>query len=120
MTSKPRSPQSAPEFPTPDMAFAVLFAPEAEAQLVALFRYIAREANPDIADSYVGAIVAYCEKLADFPERGTPRDDIRSGLRTLSFRRRVTIAYSFDGTGVTILGIFYGGQDFAALMAGEE
>lgn len=102
------------------MTFALLFAPEAEAQLIALFRYIAREATPDIADGYVGAIVARCEKLADFPERGTPREDIRPGLRTLSFRRRVTIAYAVDGTSVTILGIFYGGQDFATLMAGEE
>lgn len=120
MTSRLRWPQSAAERLTPDMAFAVLFAPEAEAQLIALFRYIAREASPEIADSYVGAIVAHCEKLADFPERGTPREDIRPGLRTISFRRRVTIAYAFDGTSVTIVGIFYGGQDFAALMAGEE
>lgn len=102
------------------MAFAVLFAPEAEAQLIALFRYIAREANPDIADNYVAAIIAHCEKLSDFPERGTPREDIRPGLRTLSFRRRVTIAYAFDGASVTILGIYYGGQDFAALIAWEE
>ncbi|MDQ4420976.1 type II toxin-antitoxin system RelE/ParE family toxin [Sphingobium sp. DEHP117] len=70
------------------MSHAVSFAPEAEAQLLALFRYIASEASTDIADRYVGAIIEQCEKLESFPLRGTPRDDIRPGLRTLAFRRR--------------------------------
>ncbi|WP_264578178.1 MULTISPECIES: type II toxin-antitoxin system RelE/ParE family toxin [unclassified Sphingobium] len=101
------------------MQSVVSFAPEAEAQLISLFRYIAREASGDIASRYVGAIVEHCEKLADFPHRGTPRDDLRPGLRTIAFRRRVTIAYSAIGVSVTVLGIFYGGQDFAALLADD-
>ncbi|MBU0557351.1 MAG: type II toxin-antitoxin system RelE/ParE family toxin [Alphaproteobacteria bacterium] len=101
------------------MQSVVSFAPEAEAQLISLFRYIAREASADIADRYVGAIVEHCEKLAEFPHRGSPRDDVRLGLRTIAFRRRVTIAYSAIDASVTILGIFYGGQDFAALLGDE-
>lgn len=94
----------------------VVFAPEAEAQLVSLYRYIAREASADIAQRFTGAIVDFCESLAQFSERGTPRDDIRLGLRTLAFRRRVTIGYAVRGEMVVILGVFYGGQDFEALM----
>lgn len=101
------------------MAFEIIFAPEAEAQLVALYRYIAREASPDIAERFVGAIVEHCEKLEEFPSRGTPRDDIRLGLRTLSFRRRVTIAYAVEAERATILGLFYGGQDWETIMDGE-
>ena len=85
--------------------------------MLALFRYIAGEASPDIADSYVGAIIEHCEKLEMFPLRGTPRDDIRPGLRTTTFKRRVTIAYCVIAERVTVLGVFYGGQDFVGLLA---
>ena len=102
------------------MAFVVMFAPEAEAQLLSLYRYIAHEASPDIAQGYVGAVIEHCEALRNFPKRGSPRDDLRPGLRTLSFRRRVTIAYVIEAKRVTVLGIFYGGQDMATLLGGEE
>jgi len=42
-------------------------------------------------------------------------------LRTIGFRRRATIAFSADDRMVTILGVFYGGQDYeAALRQPEE
>ena len=98
------------------MSREIVFAPEAEAQLVELYRYIEHEASPDVARSYADAIVAHCEKLEDFAERGTPRGDLRPGLRTIAFRRRVTIAFTVDPDRVLILGIFYGGQDFESLV----
>jgi toxin ParE1/3/4 len=53
-----------------------------------------------------------CESLKTFPMRGSRRDDIRPGLRVFGFRRRVSIAFEVTGDVVTILGIFYGGQNF--------
>ncbi len=93
---------------------SVVFAPEAEAQLVALYFQLATAASPAIADSYTEAIVEQCQKLKTFPIRGTLRDEIRSGLRTFGFRRRVTIAFEVTTSTVTILCIFYGGRDFAS------
>jgi len=101
------------------MVYKVIFAPEAEAQLTALYRYLASEASPDVADHFIGAILDRCERLENFPHRGTPRDDLRPGLRTLSFRRRVTIAYAVDEGQVAILGIFYGGQDIDMILNEE-
>ncbi len=92
----------------------VVFAPEAEAQLVALYVHIAAAASPEIAAGYTEAIVKQCESLKTFPIRGTRRDDIRQGLRITGFRRRVTIAFDVTREAVTILGIFYGGQDYEA------
>jgi toxin ParE1/3/4 len=46
--------------------------------------------------------------------RGARRDDIRPGLRVFGFRRRVSIAFEVTAEVVTILGIFYGGQNFEA------
>ncbi|MDR3477195.1 MAG: type II toxin-antitoxin system RelE/ParE family toxin [Gammaproteobacteria bacterium] len=98
----------------------VVFAPEAEAQLVALYRYITQEASADIAERFTTAIIEHCEGLAPFPHRGTPRDDIRPGLRTIPFRRRATIAYAVDGDQVAILGMYCGGQNFTAEWAGDD
>jgi toxin ParE1/3/4 len=40
------------------------------------------------------------------------RDDIRPGLRVVGFERRVTIAFAVGEAGVTIVRVFYGGQDW--------
>lgn len=115
--SRHRSPLSTNEPPKcADLSFPVIFAPEAEEQLIALYRYIAQASSPEITERFTSAIVEHCEKLASFPERGTPRGDLRPNLRTLAFRRRVTIAYAAETDQVAILGIFYGGQDFESIL----
>ena len=97
--------------------YHVVFAPEAESQLVALFFHIAKAASPAIALNCTEAIVEQCESLNTFPSRSAQRDDIRPGLRIFGFRKRVSIAFEITGNVVTILGIFYGGQDFEAALA---
>jgi toxin ParE1/3/4 len=102
------------------VAWPVLFSPEAEAQLLSLERYIADAVAPDIAERFINADVDHCASLTDFPLRGSPRDDFRASLRTLSFRRRVAIAYAGRADRVEILGIFYGGQNIAAWVGEDE
>lgn len=94
----------------------LVFAPEANQQLLSLFRYLAERASPAVAGRFTDAIVDYCEGLRHHPRRGTKRDDIRPGLRTVGFRRRVTIAFAVDEKTVTILGIYYGGRDFESVL----
>jgi len=48
--------------------------------------------------------------MTPFPQRGTARDDIRSGLRTVGFERRVTIAFTVKGEDIVILRILYAGR----------
>ena len=91
--------------------YEVIFAPEAEAQLIDLYCYIATAKSPEIAEKYTEAIVSQCESLSSFPNRGNKRDDIRPGLRVFGFRRRVAIAFQVDQNSVTILGIYYGGRN---------
>lgn len=101
------------------MTHRVVFSPAAEAQLVALYRYIAGAASPEVAARYIDAIVGYCEGLQTFPQRGTPRDDIRPGLRITNYKKRVVVAFAVDAEVISILGIFYGGQDYEATF-GED
>jgi toxin ParE1/3/4 len=101
-------------------AYRVVFSPEAETQLLSIYRWIAEKAAPTIAEGFTGAIVDYCEKLETVPERGTRRDDLRPGLWTIGFHHRVTIAFAVEDNTVTIIGIFYGGQDIEAALQIDE
>ncbi|MBK7615634.1 MAG: type II toxin-antitoxin system RelE/ParE family toxin [Burkholderiales bacterium] len=98
--------------------YAVVFAPEAEEQLVDLYLYIADEASPDIARGYTEAIVDDCLKLNHFPLRGVARHDIRPGLRITHHKGRAVIAFHVDEAArrVSILGVYYGGQDYASAL----
>lgn len=51
------------------MSRSVVFTPEADDQLVELYRYISAAGSTEIAARYTEAIVAYCEELAAFPHR---------------------------------------------------
>jgi toxin ParE1/3/4 len=94
----------------------VIFAPEALGDLRGLYDYIARDAGAGRAQSYTDRIIAHCLNLVTFPERGTRRDDLRAGLRTTTYRRRVIIAFHITATTVVIDRILYGGRDLAAIF----
>jgi toxin ParE1/3/4 len=92
---------------------------QVKAQLNSLYEYIAFEASLEIADRYIDALMDRIASLTDFPRRGTPRDDLRPGLRTVPFRRRLTIAYAVKPREVRIIGIARAGQDLKQLF-GED
>jgi toxin ParE1/3/4 len=98
------------------VSYRVAFSPEAEEQLAALYSYIAAAASPEIAARYTEAIVTYCEGLRAFPHRGTRRDNVRPGLRIINYRKRAVIAFSVDAEQVSIIGVFYGGQDYETIL----
>lgn len=94
----------------------VRFTPLASRQLEDLHAYISLRSNEATADGYIGRIVSFCRGLDTFPSRGTRRDDILAGLRTVGFERRLTIAFLVDAEAVLIEGVFYGGRDFEAIL----
>ena len=96
------------------MTHDVVFAPEAQLDLLDLYDTIAQGGGSGHALAYVERVQAACLRLATFPERGTRRDDIRPGLRVVGFERRVAIAFHVDAARVTINRILYGGRDLGA------
>ncbi|MEO8927477.1 MAG: type II toxin-antitoxin system RelE/ParE family toxin [Caulobacteraceae bacterium] len=98
------------------MRYRIVISPNARDQLEALYDYIAEAASAQVALGYTDAIVDHIDKLADFPHRGSRRDDILPGLRTVGFRRRATIAFKVDNGTVMVVGVFYGGRDVEALL----
>lgn len=91
---------------------AVAFAPEARSDLLHLGDWIAERAGADVALSYIERLEAYCAGFETGSERGQRRDDIRAGLRIIGFERRVAIALTVSNTEVTILRLYYGGQNW--------
>jgi len=102
------------------MKHRVIFSPEAAEQLAALYHYIAAASSPDIAARYTDAIVTYCESLSGFPVRGVQRDDVRPGLRITNYKKRAVIAFAVSGEQVSILGVFYGGQDYESILQDDD
>lgn len=87
---------------------AVVFSPEAQGDLKALYDSIASTASEEVAMAYLARFNAY---LAGF-DLASIRPDIRPGLRIIGFERRITIAFSVEEREVTIQRIIYGGQDW--------
>jgi toxin ParE1/3/4 len=102
------------------MSYAIVFTPEAEAELTRLYHYIALAASPEVAARFTDAIVRYCDSLRTLPLRGVRRDDIRPGLRITSYRKRLVIAFEVDADQISIIGIFYGGRDYETALQEEE
>ena len=96
--------------------YEVSFRPQAEADLFDLYRYIARESGTAVAGAYIDRIETACLALETFPERGTRRDDLRLGLRTMGFERRATIVFQVMEREVIIVRIFYGGRDYERVL----
>jgi plasmid stabilization system protein ParE len=90
--------------------YEVIFAPEAEADLDEIGQYLALRFSERNAEKYIRRIVAHCQSLTFAPYRGTVRDDVRRGLRTTGFERRVTILFEVQSETVIIFGISYAGR----------
>jgi plasmid stabilization system protein ParE len=87
----------------------------AEADLDGIYEFIAQD-NPEAALRFTARIRDQCNALAEFPERGTLREDLGAGVRTFGFERRVTIAFRVLSDRVQILRIFYRGRDVEHLL----
>lgn len=98
----------------------VSFRPRAAADLLGLHDYIAEQSGLAVAGAYIDRIEAACLSLATFPERGTKRDDIRAGIRTIGFERRATIVFRVTKVEVIIVRVFYGGQNFERALRGAD
>lgn len=97
-------------------ARSVVFAPEALADLLRLYEIVSEASSPERAYAYVESLRSHCSGFAEFPERGTRRDEVRPGLRTVGFQRRVTIAFHITAETVVIDRLLYGGRDAEALL----
>jgi len=78
--------------------------PEAENDLVDIWLYIALD-NPSNADRFLDRIQESCLALANFPQMGTKRDELKTGLRSHTIGRY--LIFYFHWLTALILFAFY-------------
>lgn len=88
------------------------FAPEAEADLLDIATYIARD-NPARAKTFIGELEVRCRALRDFPDKGRERPGLAENLRSMPHGRYV-IHYTPETEAVRIERILHGARDVAA------
>jgi len=93
------------------MTHRVIFGPRAAQDLQDVITYLAPRMGVDPALDYVQRIENYCLGFANFPKRGTLRDDVRPGLRLVGYRRKATIAFSVEQDVVMIIRVFHRGRN---------
>lgn len=96
------------------MPHELVYSATALSDLEAILNHVALD-SPKQARRWVAAIERRCALLCKFPELGVERPDVSPGLRIFPYRRAV-IAYRIQMTRVRIVRVFYGGQDYSALM----
>lgn len=102
------------------MPHRIVITPETRDQIDQLYRYVATAAQDgEIALRFTDGLLDHIATLAEFPQRGTPREDIRPGLRTIPWKRRATIAYVVEKHDVVIVGVFYAGRNMEGLLQEE-
>lgn len=114
-----------------DKSYDLRFAPSARDDLARiadhLFRtYVHFGDTPAEAAARVrerlSRLRGFIRSLVDRPHQGTIRDDLRPGLRIVPDRHRAAVAFDVDGRmrTVTVLRIFFGGEDYDAVMRGMD
>jgi toxin ParE1/3/4 len=98
---------------------SIVWRPRAQTDLLGLYDWIAEQADTSTAFDYTSKIEVAVSKLAEFPDRGAPRDDLFAGLRTIMYRRRTIIAYRVLADEVEVLRIVHGGRDLGRMFEEE-
>lgn len=98
------------------MSHRVVFSPEAQEQLAELFPLCRRSGNARCRRAIHGSHRELLREPEYVPLRGTKRDDVRPGLRITHYKKRAVIAFDVDADVVSIIGVFYGGQDYETIL----
>ena len=99
--------------------YDVSLTPDSIVDLAAIYRFIVDESGfPEIAWICIERLREKCYSLERAPIRGHKRDDLRANLRILAIDKNAAAAFEVDELHltVTILNIFYGGEDYETIM----
>jgi toxin ParE1/3/4 len=101
--------------------YRVIYSRRSDANITRILSYIAVEASPRIAVSFIQDLREHCETLSLFPQRGIDLGVIKPGLRLDGFRKTASIVFRIDKDTVVIMAVYYRGVDVQAhLMLGRR
>src|SRR5512135_682612 len=92
----------------------VLRRPEAKADLIEIWLYIAEE-NPAAAEALLESINDKCRTLATSPLMGRTRDELHPGIRSFPVGHCV-IFYQPIEDGIEVVRVLHGARDFPSVL----
>ncbi len=92
----------------------VIFAPEADDDLMEIARYIAKR-NLPAAERFIDAVYETGELLANHPEMGRTRDELAPGIRSFPIGAFV-LFYRHAAGGIEVARILRGSRDIPSLF----
>ncbi len=99
--------------------YKVSLTPDAIGDLKNIYEYISDKSGyPSVAWAYIQKLKEKCHGLETAALRGQKRDDLRKNVRIMAIDKSAIAAFEVNETKqtVTILNIFYGGQDYDTIM----
>jgi len=97
----------------------LVWSPEAEADLLAIWRWEASRFSPEIADTHLREIDRATSNLAEFPEAGVARDQLVAGVRSIVVYPTV-IFYRITTAAIEIVRVVDGRRNLAALFPSDR
>jgi toxin ParE1/3/4 len=88
--------------------------PEAESDLDEIWWTIAQD-SPNNADKFLDRIQTSCLRLADFPQMGTSRNQLKAGLRSQPVGHYLVFYFPLED-GVDMVRVLHGSRDIEALL----
>jgi toxin ParE1/3/4 len=82
----------------------------ADADLVGIFDYSTVAHGRESAEAYLRLLDATFDRLAEFPELGVSRSDLRDGLRSLPIKEHRNY-YRFDGGRILVARVLHKAMD---------
>jgi len=92
--------------------------PEAESDLDEIWWYIAQD-SPHNADRLLDRIQERCLALADFPQMGASRDEIKTGLRSQPVGNYLIFYFPLED-GIDIVRVLHGSRDVDAIFHPDD
>ena len=96
-------------------SLALVWSPQAEADLFEIWRYGAAEFSSKQADMHLRKLSAACVQLAEWPNSGRARTEIAPELRSVLVSPHV-VFYRVTGIAVQIVRILHGRRDLDAIF----
>lgn len=101
------------------MKRVVELSPRALRHVADMFAYIAERSGTERAQLVTGRLLAACASLSDMPERGTMRDDLMPGLRTMGYKRQATVAFVIEPDRILVLAVLGRGRDLERVLGDD-
>jgi toxin ParE1/3/4 len=96
----------------------VFLSVEAEVDVLEITSFVS-SGDEALVRKFVTRLTEVLDLLAEHPEMGRKRDDLRPGLRSVNFNPYIVI-YQIQSTDVEVVRILHGARDIAALFREAE